>query len=152
MPDTKEKSIGIVLYYKFPQSIKYLILKHKKGHWAFAKGHRDKKESTLQTAKRELLEEAGIDDIEFLSKQILFREKYVFEKNNEKVKKTVDYFVAKSNTIKVKIDKEEIINYKWCTPKQGEKIVTFNQTKKILRKANRIVVKKCISSQQNKSE
>ena len=65
MPITKDKSVGIILYCKFPRSLKFLILKHKKGHWSFAKGHRDKGESTLDTTKRELFEEAGIKNVDF---------------------------------------------------------------------------------------
>lgn len=145
MPEIKDRSIGVILYYKFPRSIKYLILKHKKGHWAFAKGHKSKGETFLQTAKRELHEEAGINEVEFLSKKILLSERYIIQdKNKDKVRKTVDYFIAKSKTTKIIIDKNEIVNYRWCTTKQAEKLITYQQSKKILKKANRLITKKLI--------
>ena len=61
---TKDKAIGVIVYFEFPRSTKYLIVKHKKGHWSFAKGHKEKDESSIQTARRELFEEAGIKEVE----------------------------------------------------------------------------------------
>ncbi|MDQ3019640.1 MAG: NUDIX domain-containing protein [Bacteroidota bacterium] len=142
MPPIRDKSIGVILYFKFPRSLKFLILKHKKGHWSFAKGHREEDETAIETAKRELHEEAGIDNVEFLSKRILIEENYIFlNKNNDKVSKSVDYFIAKSLTKKVKIDNKEIINYKWCTLSAAEKVITFKESRKTLRKANTIIIK-----------
>lgn len=143
MPALKDKSIGVILYYRFPRSVKYLILKHKKGHWAFAKGHRDKGESALETAKRELHEEAGINDSAFLSKKILLTEKYTFvNKSKKKVLKEVDYFISESKNKKVKIDNREIVNFKWCTLEGSEKVLTYKQSKKILKKASILINKK----------
>ncbi|MEP7145492.1 MAG: NUDIX domain-containing protein [bacterium] len=142
MAGIKDRSIGVILFYKFPRSLKYLILKHRKGHWSFAKGHPDKGETFRETANRELHEEAGIREAEFVSKKVLIKESYNFFNNNkDKVSKTVSYFIAGSNTSKVKIDKKEIISYKWCTLKAGEKIITFSESRRVLRKADRIVLK-----------
>lgn len=143
MPPIKDKSIGVILFCKFPRSLKFLILKHRKGHWSFAKGHRNNGEKPIETAKRELHEEAGIDNVEFLSDKILLKESYFFiNKNKTGVKKSVDYFIAKSKTKRVRIDGKEIVNYKWCTPKTGVKIITFKESRKMLRKANFIITKK----------
>ncbi len=142
MAEIKEKSIGVILFHKFPRSLKYLLVKHRKGHWSFAKGHQDKGETLIETAKRELCEEAGISEVEFIAKKILVKESYTFiNKTKEKVSKSVYYFIAGSKIRKIKIDKEEIINYKWCTLKAAEKIITFKESKRLLRKANRIVLK-----------
>ncbi len=142
MAELKDKSVGVVLFYKFPRSIKFLILKHKKGHWSFAKGHKNKGETEIRTAKRELLEEAGIDNVEFISKKVLLKENYIYiSKNKDKIRKSVDYFIALSKSKKVKIDKKEIINYKWCTYKGAEKIITYKQSRKVLKKAVRLISK-----------
>lgn len=138
----KDKATGVIIYYKFPRSVKYLLLKHKMGHWSFAKGHKDKGETPIETATRELFEESGIKEIEFISKKILFTESYVFyNKNKDKVKKKVDYFVGKAKSKKVKIDKKEIINFKWCTLNSAEKILTFKKSKATLKKAEKIILK-----------
>lgn len=139
----KDKSVGVILFYRFPRSLKFLILKHKKGHWSFAKGHRNKGETLIQTAKRELKEEAGISGVRFLSKKVLIRETYFFKnKNKEKVKKSVEYFIACSDKKNVKVDKKEITNYKWCSVKVSQKVITFRQSRNTLKKANSIVLKK----------
>jgi len=143
LPELKDKSIGVILYYRFPRSTKYLIIKHRKGHWSFAKGHKEKEELAIQTAKRELDEEAGIDEVEFLSKKVLLTEKYLFiNKDKMKVLKEVDYFIAGSKTNKVKIDNKEIVSYKWCTLKGAEKVLTYKQSKRILKKASIFINKK----------
>ena len=138
----KDKSVGVILYCKFPRSLKFLILKHKKGHWSFAKGHKDKGETAFETANRELHEEAGIDDVEFVSKRILLIEEYIFtNKNKDKVRKEVSYFIARSKTKKVRIDKREITGYKWCTINAADKVITFRQSRKTLKKANKLILK-----------
>lgn len=143
MPITKDKSVGIILCCKFPRSLKYLILKHKKGHWSFAKGHRDKGESLIDAAKRELFEEAGIKNIDFFSRKILLKEKYTINlKNKNKVLKEVSYFIANTKSGKVKIDKNEITNYKWCTINSAQKVITYDESKKTLKKANKILLNK----------
>lgn len=143
MADIKDKATGIIIYFRFPRSLKYLLLKHKKGHWSFAKGHKDKGETPVQTAVRELFEETGIKEIEFLNKKILLTDNYVFyNKNKDKIKKTVDYFVARSKTKKVTIDNKEIINFKWCTLNAAEKILTYKKSKSVLNKAEKIILKK----------
>ena len=142
MPVIKDKSVGVILYCKFPRSLKFLILKHKKGHWSFAKGHKDKGETAFETAARELHEEAGIDNVEFISKNILLTEEYTFtNKNNTKVRKAVSYFIARSKTKKVKIDRGEITGYKWCTLNAADKVITFRQSRKTLKKANKLILK-----------
>lgn len=138
----KDKSVGVILYCKFPRSLKFLILKHKKGHWSFAKGHKDKGETAFETANRELHEEAGIDDVEFVSKRILLIEEYTFNnKNKVKVRKEVSYFIARSKTKKVKIDRREITGFKWCTLNAADKVITFRQSRKTLKKANKLILK-----------
>ena len=122
------------------QPTKYLIVKHKKGHWSFAKGHKEKDESSIQTARRELFEEAGIKEVEFLAKKILAREKYFFnDRNKSKVRKVVSYFIAKSGTSKIRIDNKEIINYKWCTLNAADRILTYRQSRKIIKKVDVLI-------------
>ena len=137
---TKDKAIGVIVYFEFPRSTKYLIVKHKKGHWSFAKGHKEKDESSIQTARRELFEEAGIKEDEFLAKKILAREKYFFnDRNKSKVRKVVSYFIAKSGTSKIRIDNKEIINYKWCTLNAADRILTYKQSRKIIKKVDVLI-------------
>lgn len=141
MPDLKDKAIGVIVYYKSKRTLKFLILKHKKGHWSFAKGHSEKGESPLQTAKRELKEEAGIKNVKFISEKVLLNEKYTFKKKSgRKVYKSVDYFIAGVNSDEVKIDFDEIMDYRWRSLNQSEKLLTYKLSQKTLEKAKIIII------------
>lgn len=134
----RDFSVGIILYFKFPQKIKYLLLKHRQGHWAFCKGHKDKGETKIETAIRELREETGIKKINFLRRSILIREDYRI-KNKEIIKKSVDFFIAEALKKKVNIDGFEIKNYRWCSYNAALKQLTFKEAKSTLKKANKIL-------------
>jgi len=138
MKERKDFSAGIILYYRFPQKIKYLLLKHKAGHWTFCKGHKNKGETKIQTATRELREETGITRINFLRKKVLIRENYRI-KNREIIKKSVDFFIAESLKKKVKIDKFEIKNHRWCSYEVALRQITFKEARETLKKANKIL-------------
>ena len=56
----KEKSCGAVVYRETGEQIEILLIRHKNGgHWAFPKGHVEKKETEEDTALREIREETG---------------------------------------------------------------------------------------------
>ena len=57
----KEKSCGAVVYRQGETGVEVLMIKHKNGgHWAFPKGHVEKKETEPETALREIKEETGL--------------------------------------------------------------------------------------------
>ena len=135
----KHHSVGIILFYTFPRSRKYLLVKQHQGHWGFPKGHIEKDETYFETAVRELKEETGIKKIEFLKKKIFLRDNYSFYNTNAKIIKIVDYFIAESLVNKVKIDNYEILNFKWLTYDKAIDKLTFKESKKILKQANKII-------------
>jgi len=135
-----DMSMGVIVFYQFPRSLKYLIIKHRKGHWAFPKGHADKGETKLETALRELKEETGISKISLLKKSILLKEEYKFtDRKGVKILKKVNYFIGEAKNRRVKIDYKEVTNFRWATVKAGMEKVTFDESKSILKKADKIV-------------
>lgn len=137
-----DQSMGVIVFFRFPRSVKFLLIKHKKGHWSFPKGHADKGETKMEAALRELREETKITKIQLLKKRILLRESYKFTNGKGvKILKKVNYFIAEAKNKKVKIDLNEVVNYKWCTFGEGLKKITFNESKSILKKADRIIAK-----------
>ncbi len=136
-----DRSVGVIVFYRFPRSIKYLLLKHNNGHWAFAKGHPDKGEKKIETALREVYEEAGLKRIELISKRIMAEEHYSYNKNSEvRINKFVEYFIGESKKTKIKIDGNEITNYKWCTLEGAKRILTFTQSHKLLKKTEKLIL------------
>lgn len=137
-----DRSMGVIVFYRFPRSIKYLVIKHKKGHWSFPKGHANNGESKLETALRELKEETGISEVNLIKKSVLLKESYKFANGKGvKILKKVNYFIGEAKNKKVKIDYYEVINYKWCTLKAGMEKITFNESRNILKKADKLTRK-----------
>ena len=134
----KEKSCGAVVFTKQKdRSVKYLILHYEAGHWDFPKGNQEKNEKEEMTVAREIKEETGIEDIEFVDG---FREiiKYFYKKDEETVYKEVVFFLAQSATEDVKLSFEHI-GYAWMSYENAYKKLTFNTAKELLRKANQFL-------------
>ena len=115
------------------------MLKQHQGHWGFPKGHIERGEKYIDTALRELKEETGIRKIKLIKSKILLRDLYSFNNGKNKINKTVDYFIAESYVAIVKIDNNEIINFKWLTFEKGVERLTFSKSKKISKKANKLI-------------
>jgi len=135
----QEKSCGAVVFLRHKDSIKYLLLHYEAGHWDFPKGNQEKNEKEEQTAAREIKEETGIEDVEFIDgfKEII---KYFYKKGEETVYKEVIFFMAQTRTEEVKLSFEHI-GYAWVSYEHGDKKLTFNTSKELLRKANQFLYK-----------
>ena len=89
-----EISIGSVLYILDTNfNVNYLILNYSYGHWDFPKGNIENGESELDTIKREIMEETGITDINFIDD---FRQQisYKYKKKFKLVNKLVIYYIV----------------------------------------------------------
>ncbi len=127
----KEKSCGAIVYYTHNKEILYLILKHKAGHWAFPKGHVENNETEVETALREIKEETSlivtIDDG--------FKVINEYQPTRYSIKEVV-YFMARSDTDKVFVQQAEIDNFRWCLYDEAIDLITYENDKKVLLKAN----------------
>lgn len=134
---TNDQSFGIIPYVIEDEQIKYLIIHHQKGHWAFPKGHAEENETPLETASRELLEETGITASDINPDQT-FIERYVFTdpKTKKLINKKVTFFLGKAETTTVKIQDEELQGYAWVTLDEAMDLATFNQAKQLIKKVD----------------
>ncbi|MBI5816916.1 MAG: NUDIX domain-containing protein, partial [Candidatus Yonathbacteria bacterium] len=112
----------------------FLLVREKAGHWGLPKGHPSKGESEIETARREFTEETGIVDPQIIEGPS-FLERYHIG-NEKKIEKTVTYFIARINEIKVTIQPDEIIGYGWFNYEDALNIATHEDTKRIIREAN----------------
>lgn len=93
---------------------KLLLIKHKrKNIWLPVGGHVELGESDLDALKREIKEEVGL---EVSISNLPF---FILKEKNE----TTPHYVCISPTHKIKIDKTEILDYKWFSK---EEISTFD--------------------------
>ncbi|MFH1714746.1 MAG: NUDIX domain-containing protein [Elusimicrobiota bacterium] len=133
-----EKSCGVIVVFKKNNSHEYLLVQHKALHWGFPKGHINPNETSIETALRELDEETGIKEVEFLQNKPL-TEHYEFNKDNVVVKKEVCYFIGIVRTQNVRLQEQELKEFMWCDYKKAFSALTFVEAKRLLGEAEKII-------------
>jgi 8-oxo-dGTP pyrophosphatase MutT (NUDIX family) len=86
---------------------KYLLVKGFTGKWSFPKGHREKNESPIECAKREIYEETGIKIDDIQNKRAIFVSLYYY------------FNIVFDEEVAVQpIDTTEILDSKWFLPEE----------------------------------
>lgn len=127
---TFEKSCGAVVIRKNENKVETLIIQMLGGHWSFPKGHVEESETEIETALREIKEETNLDVVI----DTRFREMTTYSPKPE-VLKDVIYFIAIPKTNNIKIQEEELQNAIWFEIHDAVNQVTYEDDKKILKKA-----------------
>lgn len=129
----REHSAGAVIYRVEGGDFKFLILKYGLGHWDFPKGNVEKGESELETVKREVLEETGIDKIEIIDG---FKERvgYYYRMKGNLIYKTVNYYLARTDQKELKLSYEHE-DYAWVTVDEALKYIKHKNSIDVLNKA-----------------
>lgn len=135
----KDKSIGIIPFFRTRNGYKFLVIQQVFGDWIFPKGHLISGETDIQTAIRELYEETNIDNCTIINgfKYVL---KYSFEKQGEKTEKEVVFFLGLVKDIdaltktSIKNSKGEVINLKWLSYKSTLEQLTHKNQREMLKK------------------
>ncbi len=122
----KEKSCGILVF----DGNKVLMVKHRKGHWGFPKGHVEAGETEEETAIREVKEETNCDAkiIEGFRKAINYNPK-------EDVNKDVIFFVGEPITKNIVAQEEEVSDVLFVPIKEAAQAVTYDEEKEVLKEA-----------------
>jgi 8-oxo-dGTP pyrophosphatase MutT (NUDIX family) len=121
----KEKSCGAVI---FNDKNQVLIIKHNKGHWSFPKGHVEGNETEVVTALREVKEETNLDVIIDDSIRVVIT--YLV---SEDIEKDVVYFKGINPKGEIKLQEEEVCDYKWLCYEEATKEITYDDDKKVLK-------------------
>jgi len=138
-----EKSCGAVVFREMPGkagkiSHSYLLLHYSAGHWDLPKGHVEAGESEEETARREIREETGIEEIEFLPG---FREEISYSRRNERgetIGKDVVFFLAKTTESAVKLSDEHTGSL-WLPFSLAARKMTYENARGVLRKADKLL-------------
>lgn len=130
------KSCGLVAYKQIEGMNYYLIIRSLNGDVGFPKGHMEIGESELQTAIRELKEETGIE-VEVVSG---FRHQieYPLILNKNVIKQSV-YFLGKCTSTNIVCQENEIAEADFVSYENAHEILTFAETKSILREAESFI-------------
>ena len=132
----REKSCGAVVFLK-NTDVKYLLLHYEAGHWDFVKGNVEPHESEKETVIRELREETGIADAQFIEG---FREKieYFYRRQGATIHKEVIFFLIETHTEKVELSYEHV-GYTWLDYQNAMKRLTFKNAKDVLQKTHKLL-------------
>ena len=125
------KSCGAIVYRRFHGNIEILLIKHvNSGHWSFPKGHVEGDETELETAKREIKEETGLDVI----LDQTFRETVSYSPRRD-TQKIVVYFLALARNYDFVPQEEEIAEIRWVDIVRAARMLTYENDKTIVNKA-----------------
>lgn len=157
-----EKSAGAVIFRQENKKIYYLLLHYEAGHWDFPKGNIERGEKLEETARREIFEETGIDDVRFVSGfketiKYFYNPAYInksigisrfsseargsYKREKKTILKFVTFFLAKTKIKKVKISWEHK-GFQWLPYEEALSQLTFKNAKEILKKANKFLTSK----------
>ena len=122
---------GAVIYRLVNGVKEFLVLKmHLGGHWDFPKGHMEEGEKQEECALREVKEETGLS----VSLVPGFRETISYVDTINQENKTVVFFLAEASSGKVKIQKSEVLDYKWLSFEDALGQLTYENSKEMFRR------------------
>ena len=128
-----EKSCGVVLFREESSERLFLVLHYPGGHWDLPKGHVEEDETEHETASRELLEETGIADLEFVDG---YREEISYQHfpKGKLSNKQVIFFLGKTNLSDIRLSHEHH-DYQWLPFEKAVTKLTFDNAKNLVKKA-----------------
>ncbi len=136
-----EHSAGGIVYKNTKEGIEVLLIKDKNNNWTFPKGLIENNESPQDAAKREILEETGLDGIIFAADIDIIH--YFYRFHGKLINKTVDFFLFKySGRAKLTPQKEEgILEVDWIDVKKVFLIMGYPKSNnQIMEKALSLIV------------
>jgi len=129
-----ERSAGAVVVHKS----KFLLLDYGK-HWDFPKGKREPGEDEKDTVRREIAEETGITEIDFIPG---YRERitYFFTDKQRKIAKEVIFYLVRTHQDKVTLSYEHKA-FLWLPYEEALQKLTYKSSQELLRKALPLLTK-----------
>ncbi|WP_346848166.1 MULTISPECIES: NUDIX domain-containing protein [unclassified Clostridium] len=133
-----EKSCGAVVYKTSNKGIKYLLLNSigLDSYWGFPKGHMEYSETEEETALREVFEECGLK-VNLIDG---FRATDKYNIDNF-IEKEVVLFLGEADNSLIKIQVEEIEDYRWCNYEEAKSLLTYESGRRILSDTNKFLCK-----------
>ena len=140
----KERSAGAIIF-RLENGVPLYLLLHypsarpKKEYWDLPKGHMEKGEQEKDTVIREVREETGLQDIELFSgfrKEI----RYWFQANDQKISKTVAFYLAQTKQENITISSEHL-GFLWLEYEEARGKLTYENAKQVLKEAHSFLEK-----------
>jgi 8-oxo-dGTP pyrophosphatase MutT (NUDIX family) len=134
----REISSGVIIYRRVSGEVRFLILYHGRNQWEIPRGKMEKEERSFAAAIREVREETGFtrNDLRFVDYFKAY-ENWTFIKNNQKVYKTIIYYLAETIKKHPRIE-PSFEGYGWFTYREALHIFVGpknNENRKVLKQA-----------------
>ena len=100
-----------------------LIIKQRSGIWSFPKGHIDRGESNLEAAKREIFEESGVSDLEYI------KDLGSYVRPSSQGQKQLHFFLFKTRQLDLKPQNEDSQEAKWVNTEEVADILSYQENK-----------------------
>jgi 8-oxo-dGTP pyrophosphatase MutT (NUDIX family) len=115
---------------------KILVVNQKGRSWSLPKGHIDGNEMPLETARREIYEETGIEKLEFIKELGCYtRHKIGKEQGTEDTRelKTITIFLFRTDETRTIPIEEDSWDTKWLLPEHAVECITHPKDKEFLK-------------------
>src|SRR5690349_9580995 len=133
-----ERSSGaIIALINKDSEAEFLLLRYTAGHWDFPKGNIETGEDEVEAARREIFEETGIQDMNFL-KGFRKKIKYQYMRGERLIQKEVVFYMITTNT-RIIILSNDHIGYEWNKYDNAIKRLTYRNAKNLLMEAKRFL-------------
>jgi bis(5'-nucleosidyl)-tetraphosphatase len=131
-------SAGVITYTIENDTVLYLLLHYSAGHWDLPKGKMEDGETKQEAALRELMEETGLTaELDNNFEETIG---YIFtDYDKELAQKTAYFFVGKATNTNVTLS-DEHIDYQWLPYKDTLEVLTYDNAKGLLKKANKYII------------
>ena len=133
----EEKSCGAVIWRKTQRGHEFLLAQHGASHWSFPKGHIEGRETELETARREILEETGLT----VEIDTGFRQVVTYYPKAGVVKDVV-FFIAQPTGGVEHAQESEIRQLGWFPFQEAKPLVTFATDVEVLKEAEAYILAK----------
>lgn len=130
----REPTAGGIIFRHGKKDIEILLIQDAKDRWTIPKGHIEQGETAVQTARREIAEEAGLDNVEMLGwlGKIHFR----YRRLDKLVLMTTQIYLVKALGNTDAIKKEEWMNgIKWFSFNDALDEIEYEDIAKLMLKA-----------------
>jgi len=128
----EERSAGAIIYRESSDGNLYLLLNYPSGHWDFVKGNIESGEMLKETVLREIGEETGITDVNFV-KGFEDKVEYHYQRDGQLVHKEVVFYLAKTKTEDIKLSHEHH-GFIWLDFNSALKKLTYKTAQNMLKK------------------
>ncbi len=136
----QEAGAGGIIFRRREGVIEFFFVKHgKTGRWTFPKGHQELGETLIETAIREIREEAGLERLRYVAS--IGKTSFRYRRERDVIQKTVHFFLfeAAPDAKEVLTGEEAIWEAIWVPETRVYETVGYQNLRRLLARARHVV-------------